>query len=435
MARKSPKSKPKPAPRRPVSKPKPAAKPKAKPLARKPVAKPAPKVAKKPAPKASAQNAPKAKPAVPVTVPAAPKQATPKPVAPPASVVRPAAPTVSLPPAASAPEPEDRTEPGLPWDQLSPDERSPLRYYLDQIGKTPLLKPEEEVDLARRIQRGDDAARQAMIQANLRLVVRIARDYEDFGLPFMDLISEGNLGLIKAVERFDPDKGGKLSTYAAWWIKQSIKRALATHGRSLRLPVHMVDRIAAMRRVIQRLTVELEREPTNEELSMVMELPVTKIAHLKTLANRSASLDAPVGEEGDATLGDLVKDEAAENPYESLRSKSDRSDIDDLLTGLEPREAEIIRLRFGLNGDIPLTLEQVGVRFKLTRERVRQLEHLALMHLRRAMADKERLRTHDEAAAERKEEARREVLREFFRAQRVRDAADERRHGDTRKGL
>ena len=434
MARKSPKSKPKPAPRRPVAKPKPAAKAKAKTPAPKLVKKPAPKATAKPAPKAKPE--PKAKPAVPVTVPAAPKPPAPKPPAPAAPAIRPAAPTVSLPPAAAgAPEPEDRTEPGLPWDQLSPDERSPLRYYLDQIGKTPLLKPEEEVDLARRIQRGDDAARQAMIQANLRLVVRIARDYEDFGLPFMDLISEGNLGLIKAVERFDPDKGGKLSTYAAWWIKQSIKRALATHGRSLRLPVHMVDRIAAMRRVIQRLTVELEREPTNEELSMVMELPVTKIAHLKTLANRSASLDAPVGEEGDATLGDLVKDEAAENPYESLRSKSDRSDIDDLLTGLEPREAEIIRLRFGLNGDIPLTLEQVGVRFKLTRERVRQLEHLALMHLRRAMADKERLRTHDEAAAERKEEARREVLREFFRAQRVRDAADERRHGDTRKGL
>jgi len=348
---------------------------------------------------------------------AAPKPADDKP----APAAAPAAPAP-----APAPEPEDRTEPGLPWDQLAPDERSPLRYYLDQIGKTPLLTAEQEVALARRIQKGDDAARQAMIQANLRLVVRIARDYEDFGLPFMDLISEGNLGLIKAVERFDPDKGGKLSTYASWWIKQSIKRALATHGRSLRLPVHMVDRIAAMRRVIQRLTAELGREPTNDELSMVMEIPVTKIAHLKTLANRSASLDAPVGEEGDATLGDLVKDEGAENPYESLRSKSDRSDIDDLLGGLEPREAEIIRLRFGLNGDIPMTLEQVGVRFKLTRERVRQLEHLALMHLRRSMAEKERLRTHDEAAAERKEEARREVLREFFRAQRARDAADPR---------
>ena len=348
---------------------------------------------------------------------AAPKPADDKP----APAAAPAAPAP-----APAPEPEDRTEPGLPWDQLTPDERSPLRYYLDQIGKTPLLTAEQEVALARRIQKGDDAARQAMIQANLRLVVRIARDYEDFGLPFMDLISEGNLGLIKAVERFDPDKGGKLSTYASWWIKQSIKRALATHGRSLRLPVHMVDRIAAMRRVIQRLTAELGREPTNDELSMVMEIPVTKIAHLKTLANRSASLDAPVGEEGDATLGDLVKDEGAENPYESLRSKSDRSDIDDLLGGLEPREAEIIRLRFGLNGDIPMTLEQVGVRFKLTRERVRQLEHLALMHLRRSMAEKERLRTHDEAAAERKEEARREVLREFFRAQRARDAADPR---------
>ena len=423
---------------KPVAKPKakakvsakrpPAPKAKAKPAkVPKPAAKPVAKAAK-PLPKSQARPAAKTvapeprKPAVPAVAPA-PKVAPPQ--------LAPAQPPLAP---AQATEADDPTEPGLPWDQLTPEERSPLRYYLDQIGKTPLLTAEQEVALARRIQKGDDAARQAMIQANLRLVVRIARDYEDFGLPFMDLISEGNLGLIKAVERFDPDKGGKLSTYAAWWIKQSIKRALATHGRSLRLPVHMVDRIAAMRRVIQRLTVELGREPTNEELSMVMELPITKIAHLKTLANRSASLDAPVGEEGDATLGDLVQDEKAENPYESLRSKSDRSDIDDLLGGLEPREAEIIRLRFGLNGDIPLTLEQVGVRFKLTRERVRQLEHLALMHLRRAMAEKERLRTHDEAAAERKEEARREVFREFFRAQQARDAADERRH-DGRKGL
>ena len=389
------------------------AKPKPRPKAKAPIRRVAtPRAAPRPSPPKPGKPGP----AAPLPAPAKPKPAAP--VAPP----RPAPAPASVP----APESEDRTEPGLPWDQLTPDERSPLRYYLDQIGKTPLLTAEQEVSLARRIQKGDDAARQAMIQANLRLVVRIARDYEDFGLPFMDLISEGNLGLIKAVERFDPDKGGKLSTYAAWWIKQSIKRALATHGRSLRLPVHMVDRIAAMRRVIQRLTAELGREPTNDELSMVMEIPVTKIAHLKTLANRSASLDAPVGEEGDATLGDLVKDEGAENPYESLRSKSDRSDIDDLLGGLEPREAEIIRLRFGLNGDIPMTLEQVGVRFKLTRERVRQLEHLALMHLRRSMAEKERLRTHDEAAAERKEEARREVFREFFRAQRARDAEDPR---------
>ncbi len=429
MASRKPKPVAKPKPKAKVSaKRPPAPKAKAKPAkVPKPAAKPVAKAAK-PLPKSQARPAAKPvapeprRPVVPAAAPA-PKPATPKP-----------APAPPSPAPVQPTEADDPTEPGLPWDQLTPEERSPLRYYLDQIGKTPLLTAEQEVALARRIQKGDEAARQAMIQANLRLVVRIARDYEDFGLPFMDLISEGNLGLIKAVERFDPDKGGKLSTYAAWWIKQSIKRALATHGRSLRLPVHMVDRIAAMRRVIQRLTVELEREPTNEELSMVMELPITKIAHLKTLANRSASLDAPVGEEGDATLGDLVQDEKAENPYESLRSKSDRSDIDDLLGGLEPREAEIIRLRFGLNGDIPLTLEQVGVRFKLTRERVRQLEHLALMHLRRAMAEKERLRTHDEAAAERKEEARREVFREFFRAQQARDAADERRH-DGRKGL
>lgn len=328
-------------------------------------------------------------------------------------------------------EPVDPMEPGVPWDELPLTDRSPLRFYLDEIGKTPLLKIEEEVALARRIQKGDDAARQQMIQANLRLVVRIARDYENFGLPLMDLISEGNLGLMKAVERFDPDKGGKLSTYAAWWIKQFMKRALASSGRSFRLPVHMVDRIAAMRRIINQLTTELEREPTNEELSEVMELPIAKIAHLKTLANRSTSLDMPIGEDGDATLGDLVKDESAISPYESLRGKSDRSDIDDMLSELEPREAEIIRLRFGLNGEAPLTLEQIGAKFKLTRERVRQLEHLALMHLRRSLAEKERIRTPEDAVKERKASARLEVFKEFFRAQRLRDAEDE----PKRKGL
>ena len=392
----------------PKPKPQKNAKPKASPVA-KPSRDPKKATPQRPRPRPAKPAAPKPSPA-PRVAPAPESRPSPAP----------------LPVPAAAPD-LDPTEPGLPWEQLSSDERSPLRSYLDQIGKTPLLTLEQETALARRVLKGDEAARQHMIQANLRLVVRIAKDYDDFGLPLMDLISEGNFGLIKAIERFDPDKGGKLSTYAAWWIKQAIKRALASNGKTIRLPVHMVDRIGQMRRTTHRLAAELGREPHNDEIAQAMDIPVAKVVHMKSVANRAASLDQPVGEEGDATLGDLVKDEAAVNPYESLRGKSDRSDIEDLLKGLEPREAEIIRLRFGLDGEVPLTLEQVGARFKLTRERVRQLEHLALMHLRRAMADKERIRTTEEAASERKQAARNEVLREFFRAQRARDEKDRRK--------
>ena len=316
-----------------------------------------------------------------------------------------------------APAPDlDPTEPGLPWEQLSSDERSPLRTYLDQIGKTPLLTLEQETALARRVLKGDEAARQHMIQANLRLVVRIAKDYDDFGLPLMDLISEGNFGLIKAIERFDPDKGGKLSTYAAWWIKQAIKRALASNGKTIRLPVHMVDRIGQMRRTTHRLSAELGREPHNDEIAQAMDIPVAKVVHMKSVANRAASLDQPVGEEGDATLGDLVKDESERSPFESLRTKSDLSEIAELLAQLDPREADIMVLRFGLNGESPLTLEEVGVHFKLTRERVRQLQQSALMKLRRVMTERQRLLTPDDVRRNQLADARAEVLREFFRS-------------------
>lgn len=318
---------------------------------------------------------------------------------------------------APAPAPElDPTEPGEAWEKLSPDERSPIRTYLDQIGKTPLLTLEQETALARKVLKGDEAARQHMIQANLRLVVRIAKDYDGFGLPLMDLISEGNFGLIKAVERFDPDKGGKLSTYAAWWIKQAIKRALASNGKTIRLPVHMVDRIALMRRVGNQLAKELEREPTNEEIAQAMDIPLSKVVHMKSIANRAASLDQPVGEDGDATLGDLVKDESARSPFENLRGKSDLSEIAEMLAHLEPREAEVITLRFGLDGESPLTLEEVGVKFKLTRERVRQLQQSALMQLRRMMTERQKLLTPEDVRKNRMADARAEVLREFFRS-------------------
>jgi RNA polymerase primary sigma factor len=324
-------------------------------------------------------------------------------------------PVVATPPP-PAPVNLDPTEPGESWEKLSPDERSPIRSYLDQIGKTPLLTLEQETALARRVLKGDEAARQHMIQANLRLVVRIAKDYDNFGLPLMDLISEGNFGLIKAVERFDPDKGGKLSTYAAWWIKQAIKRALASDGKTIRLPVHMVDRIAQMRRISNLLTKELEREPTNDEIAQAMDIPLSKVVHMKSVANRAASLDQPVGEDGDATLGDLVKDETARSPFENLRGKSDLTEIAEMLAHLEPREAEVITLRFGLNGESPLTLEEVGELFKLTRERVRQLQQSALMQLRRMMTERQKLLTPEDVRKNRMADARAEVLREFFRS-------------------
>jgi RNA polymerase primary sigma factor len=301
------------------------------------------------------------------------------------------------------------------WDQLLPSERSPLRFYLNAIAKTPLLTGEEEVALARRIHKGDAAARDHMIRANLRLVVRIARDYENFGLPILDLISEGNIGLVKAVGRFDPDKGGKLSTYAAWWIRQALKRALASHGKTIRLPVHMVDRVAAMRRVINSLIDELRREPTNEEIALVMDLPVRKIVHLRSVATRAASLDAPVGEEGDATFGDLIGDESQPDPFHALRAKSAAPEMELLLEKLEPREADIIRLRFGMGGGNELTLEEVGDIYGLTRERVRQLQHLAIMKLRRLMADRDRQRTSEDIREEARKVARADTLNAFFK--------------------
>ena len=325
-------------------------------------------------------------------------------------------PVPSRSPVPSPDKDTDPTEPGLPWEELSTEERSPIRYYLDQIGKTPLLTLEQETALARRVLKGDEAARQQMIQANLRLVVRIAKDYDNFGLSLMDLISEGNFGLIKAVERFDPDKGGKLSTYASWWIKQAIKRALATSGKTIRLPVHMVDRISQMRRVTNQLAAELGREPHNDEIAMAMEIPLAKVVHMKSVANRAASLDQPVGEEGDATLGDLVKDESERTPFETLRGKSDNDEIATMLAALEPREAEILTHRFGLNGESPLTLEEVGERFKLTRERVRQLQQSALMQLRRIMTERQKLLTPEDVRKNQLSAARSEVLGEFFRS-------------------
>ncbi|HUG11758.1 MAG TPA: RNA polymerase sigma factor RpoD/SigA [Opitutaceae bacterium] len=302
-------------------------------------------------------------------------------------------------------------------------ERSTIKQYLQEIGQVPLLTPEQEVQLAKRIHRGDRSARDLMIKSNLRLVVKIAHDYKDFGLPLLDLISEGNIGLIKAVERFDPAKGGKLSTYAAWWIKQSIKRALANQSKTIRLPVHLVDKISKMRRVANALTEELGREPTEEEIAIELQIPTAKVAHLKSVSTRPASLDAPISDEdGGTPFGEIVGDENAIDPYENLREKNLQADLRALLDGLDERESEIIKLRFGLEGKDELTLEEVGKKFNVTRERVRQLQNIAITKMRRAMANIEHQRTQDEIDEEDRLQKRMDVLREFFESRSRRPA-------------
>ena len=265
-----------------------------------------------------------------------------------------------------------------------------FQLYLRQIGEYPLITVEEEVVLAGRIKKGDQEARHKMVRSNLRLVVKIARDYSNFGLPLLDLISEGNIGLMKAVERFDPQKGGKLSTYAAWWIKQSIKRALANQSKTIRLPVHLVDKIAKLRRVSAQLTEELGREPTDQELAEEVGMAEAKVAALKSAAIRPTSLDQPISDDDSTALGDIIGDDHAFDPYEILRDKDLRDEVGDLLAVLDDRERKIINCRFGLDGQKSKTLEEVGVKFGVTRERIRQLQNIALRKLRRALSKKER---------------------------------------------
>ena len=337
------------------------------------------------------------------------------------------APTVAAKPVAAPPPPPpappaEEPPPQLVSTRVVPaaerelqPERSTIKQYLAEIGKVPLLTPAEEVALAKKIKRGDREARNHMIQANLRLVVKIAHDYKDFGLPLLDLISEGNIGLIKAVERFDPAKGGKLSTYAAWWIKQSIKRALANQSKTIRLPVHLVDKISKMRKVATLLTEEFGREPTEEEIAIEMQIPVNKIAHMKTVSVRPASLDAPINdEEGGSPFGEIVGDENATSPYETLREKNIQGDLRDLLASLDEREARIIKLRFGIDGNNEMTLEEVGKLFNVTRERVRQLQNLAISKMRKAMRRIETQRTKDDIDEERRVRERMAVIREFI---------------------
>ena len=264
------------------------------------------------------------------------------------------------------------------------DGNTAFLLYIREIGQTKLLTPEEEIKLARRVRNGDKKAREQMIKANLRLVVKIARSYEDYGMPLLDLINEGNIGLIKAVERFNPKKGAKLSTYSAWWIKQGIKRALANQSKTIRLPVHVVDKLFRMRQVAVRLQELLGREPTEQELGDELGMAANKIMRLRAASVRPASLDAPLGDdhEGDR-IADVVKDENTFSPYEQLEEKTKTHMLHELLDSLEPREAEILRHRFGLNGITERTLDEIGRDFGLTRERIRQIQEIALKKLRR----------------------------------------------------
>jgi RNA polymerase primary sigma factor len=270
------------------------------------------------------------------------------------------------------------------------DSDSSLKFYMREIAKTPLLTLEEEVELADKIKKGDKAARSHMIKANLRLVVKIAQDYAAYGLPLADLISEGNIGLMKAVERFDPNKGGKLSTYAAWWIKQSIKRALANQSKTIRLPVHMVDKIAKMRRISAILAEAIGREPTDQELADEIGLPVRKLSMLREASQRPTSLDAPINSDESTVYGEIIGDDDAEDPLESLSDKNLRGELGNLLAVLDKRERRIIDERFGLAGGAPMTLEEVGVEFGVTRERIRQLQNIALTKMRKALRRKDK---------------------------------------------
>jgi RNA polymerase primary sigma factor len=269
------------------------------------------------------------------------------------------------------------------------DSDSGFKIYLREIGQTPLLTPAQEVELAARIKKGDKEARAQMIKANLRLVVKIAHDYGNLGLPLLDLVSEGNIGLMKAVERFDPAKGGKLSTYAAWWIKQSIKRALANQSKTIRLPVHLVDKIAKIKRVSLSMSEELGREPTDQELADEVGLSAAKLSQLRTVSIRPASLDAPMNDEDGTEFGEIVGDDAAVDPAENLSDKNLQEEISDLLRVLDDRERKIIMSRFGLDGGNSRTLEEVGEKFGVTRERIRQLQNIALAKLRRALRKRE----------------------------------------------
>jgi RNA polymerase primary sigma factor len=258
----------------------------------------------------------------------------------------------------------------------------PVKVYLKEIGRVPLLSSDEEIDLARRMGEGDELARKKLAEANLRLVVSIAKRYVGRGMQFLDLIQEGNLGLIKAVEKFDYTKGYKFSTYATWWIRQAITRAIADQARTIRIPVHMVETINKVGRVERQLLQELGRHPAAEEIAEIMGLTVEKVREILKVAQDPVSLETPIGEEEDSHLGDFIPDEDAPAPAEAASHTLLKEQLSDVLKTLTPREEKVLRLRFGLDDGRPRTLEEVGKEFNVTRERIRQIEAKALRKLR-----------------------------------------------------
>ena len=277
----------------------------------------------------------------------------------------------------------DTLNAGQYLDDISDDS---VRLYLREIGKIPLLNAEEEMELAHRVIQGDKRAKDKMAEANMRLVVSIAKRYSGRGLDFLDLIQEGNTGLLRAVEKFDPDKGFKFSTYATWWIRQAITRAIADQARTIRIPVHMVETINKLLRTQRRMTQELNREPTIEELSKELDMEPEKIEYVMKIKQDISSLDAGVGRDGDeedSVLGDFIEDEDTVSPEESATNQLLKEQVNDVLSSLSDREQKIVRMRFGLDNGKSHTLEEVGQEFAVTRERIRQIEAKALAKLRK----------------------------------------------------
>ncbi len=278
------------------------------------------------------------------------------------------------------PEPEeDKTLPKL--DLTVEPSLDSLRLYLRSIGKVPLLTADEEVYLAKRIERGDMAAKTQMIEANLRLVVSIAKSYLGRGLTFLDLIQEGSLGLIRAVEKFDYRKGFKFSTYATWWIRQAVTRAIADKARTIRIPVHMVEKLNKVVHIERQLVQRLGREPSPEEIAEELEITPEEVREIQRMSQLPISLEKPIGEDEESELGDFVEDESAESPYDTATLSLRRGDIDRALDSLPDRERKVIEMRFGLSGAQPCTLEEVGKAFGVTRERIRQIENNTLKKL------------------------------------------------------
>jgi RNA polymerase primary sigma factor len=257
-----------------------------------------------------------------------------------------------------------------------------LQLYLREIGQVKLLTPKEEITLARRIKRGDKKAREQMITANLRLVVKIARDYEGLGLPLLDLINEGNIGLMKGVQRFDPGRGAKLSSYASWWIKQAVRRALSNQSKTIRLPVHVVDRLTHIRRAEVKLRETLDREPNDEEVADELGLDARRVRRYRDASRAPVSLDSPVSTDNETAISEIVADSNAAAPFDQLVKDNDSELVKEVLATLDARESRILAMRFGLDNGRPKTLEEVGARLGVTRERIRQIQEEALQKMR-----------------------------------------------------